>query len=86
MFVIGELPVGHPQPPLLEVPFANSLSSLGSFLHLPMETGGARDYVVATALLNVMGTYDDVNILCWSTFHIEIQSQRPLSRDVECLV
>ena len=63
MFVIGELPVGHPQPPLLEVPLADSLSSLGSFLHLPMETWWARDNIMATALLNVIGTYDCVNIL-----------------------
>lgn len=36
MFVVGELPVGHSEPSLLEVSLAQAFSSLSTFLYLPM--------------------------------------------------
>lgn len=36
VLVVGELPVGHSEPPLLEVPLADAFPSLGPLLYLPV--------------------------------------------------
>jgi len=70
VLVVGQLPVGHPQPPLLEVPLADALPSLGPLLHLPTERQRrrARTYCTAAAAAAQCYTVPTITFASRSTY------------------